>query len=75
MRPELITTSPRAATTAVLRELLLLVGEDVPLERMLPWAPLERAVVEDWARREHLHASDNLIRRRPRPSLLGERHG
>jgi hypothetical protein len=57
---------------SVLRDLLLLAGEDIPLERIGKWTPEERAQVADWAGREHLSASDNPVARRPRPSLLGE---
>lgn len=60
---------------ATLRDMLALVGEDVAVERIEKWAPLERAVVYDWAAREHLHASDNPVRRRPRPSLLADATG
>ena len=69
MRIELFADA--TATAQDLRDLLLLVGEDVPVERIGQWAPLERCVVADWAARVHLRASDNLARERPRPSLLG----
>jgi hypothetical protein len=68
MRPELLT--PRNITPEIMHDMLTVIGEDVSTERIAHWAPLERAVVYDWAVREHLHASDNLVRRRPRPSLV-----
>lgn len=69
MRPELLASLDMKPE--VLRDLLSMVGEDVSLETIAPWAPLERCLVADWAAREHLSASDSLVRRRPRPSLLG----
>lgn len=57
-------------TGPVLRDALGLVGESLPDDWVL-WTPLEAQVVCDWAMREHLHASDVPVQRRPRPSLLG----
>ena len=71
MRPELITPEGEEITPQMMRDMLALVGEEVSAERVGQWAPLERAVVYDWAYREYLRASDCLVRRRLRPSLLG----
>jgi len=67
VRPELFADGP--ISTALLGDILSLVCENLPpgADR---WTELERALVADWAAREHLRASDNLVRRRPRPSLL-----
>jgi hypothetical protein len=70
VRPELLT--PAELTPEMTGHLLAMVGGDVDVAVIQTWAPLELAVVADWAIREHLAASDVLIRRRPRPSLLGE---
>lgn len=71
MRPELLTPAVEI-TPVIIRDMLALVGhKGVTIERIEQWAPLEQAVVYDWAAREYLHASDNPVRRRPRPSLLG----
>ena len=72
MRPELLT--PEELDEEVLCAALGLVGESVTYEAIGRWAPLERAIAYDWAMREHLSASDNPTRRRPRPAgLLGEK--
>jgi hypothetical protein len=39
-------------------------------EQTAAWTRLERVTAYDWAMREHLAASDNLLRRRARPSFL-----
>ena len=71
MRPELITPDGEEITPQIMRDMLALVGENVSTEDIRKWAPLERAVVYDWASRVHLRASDCIVRARPRPSLLG----
>jgi hypothetical protein len=71
MRPELLTPAGDIMPET-LRDMLALVGENVSAKRIEKWAPLEMAVVYDWAVREHLHASDNNVRRRQRPSLLAD---
>jgi hypothetical protein len=68
MRPELLT--PRKVTTKIMHDMLTVIGEDVSTERIERWAPLEAAVVYDWACREYLRASDNSVRARPRPFLM-----
>jgi hypothetical protein len=52
------------------RDVLLLVGLRMPLVTLRKWPrrDLHRALL--WAGREHLHASDNPVRRLPRPSFL-----
>lgn len=72
MRPELLTPKDEIIP-ATLRDMLALVGcKGATTEQIEKWAPLEQAVVYDWAAREYLHASDNPVRRRPRPSLIGD---
>lgn len=56
---------------SIVRDLLLLAGEDIPLDRITGWSAEDRAKVTEWAGREHLNASDNPVERRPRPSVLG----
>lgn len=51
-------------------DLLLLVSVDVPAGQVARWTALERLLAYDYAIREHLAASDNLVRRRQRPSFL-----
>jgi hypothetical protein len=54
-------------TVEVLRVTLSVIG-DRPCTRCIgEWTDLERRIVYDWARREHLAASDHPVRRRPRP--------
>jgi len=74
VRPELLTPDGEEITPQILRDMLALIGEAATMpstERIKRWSPLERAVVYDWAAREHLRASDCPVRRRPRPALLG----
>jgi hypothetical protein len=70
MRPTLL--EPEGPVTAdLVCDALGLVMEDPPeFEEVCKWSPLEMAVVYDWAIREHLHASDNIVRRRQRPRLI-----
>lgn len=76
MRPELL--QPRnhlgdpadSVSPATLRNVLLLAGHDVTETAIVPWTQLERLLAYDYAMREHLHASDNPIRRRPCPSFV-----
>jgi hypothetical protein len=64
---------PGGIDAEMLRDVILLAGGPaVPPERLARWTDLERLLAYDWAAREHLHASDNRTRRRPRPSFLGE---
>lgn len=68
MRPELL-ASPEESI-GVLLDLLGLAGVTVPREAAEMWTPLERCLAADWAAREHLAASDNMNRRRPKPSFV-----
>jgi len=56
---------------AVVRDLLLVAGDDVPLEVISGWSSGQRTEVADWAAAEHLHASDNDVMRLRRPPVLG----
>ncbi len=63
---------PRGALTAdLLVDMLGLVSLAAPIEVVQEWTEFERLLAYDWAAREHLRASDNIVRRRPRPWLLG----
>jgi hypothetical protein len=54
----------------VLRDLLLVAGEDIPLDRIAGWSREDRVKVADWASREHLSSADNPVERHPRPPVL-----
>jgi hypothetical protein len=62
-------------TDRLLLNMLSLVGEnDQAPADVREWSEFERLIVADWAIREHLRASDNQVRSRPRPAgLLGVR--
>lgn len=60
------------ASPRVLADILSLVGYDVEPETIERWTLQKRVEVEVWACREHLVASDNPLRRHPRPSWLPE---
>jgi hypothetical protein len=50
---------------------LVLPGRAMPsLTEIERWTSIEMLLVYDWAMREHLRASDALVRRRERPRLL-----
>lgn len=57
-------------TDKLLADALSLVGAVIPAVRSL--TKYERILAYDWAMREHLRASDNLCRARPRPSFIQE---
>lgn len=61
----------RDLTPKIVADLLSLVCVDAgsPAD----WSPVELRIAYDWAIREHLHASDNVVRRRPRPWFLDAR--
>lgn len=64
--------SRKPASPRVLADILSLVGFDVEPEVVEGW-PLEKRVeAEVWACREHAVASDNPLRRHPRPEWLPE---
>ena len=54
----------------VLSDLLLLVGETVPVERMRKWSQKDREEVARWAGLVHLQASDNDVDVPERPAFL-----
>lgn len=71
MRPEF--WEPSAELSADdLRNVLLVVCADVPVDVIEGWTEHERMLAYDWAAREHLAASDNPVKRRPRPSFLSQ---
>ncbi len=54
-----------------LRDLLSLVLKGPPsIEVMRFWTPKMREEAEEWASREHLAASDNPVKRIPKPTCL-----
>jgi hypothetical protein len=67
---------PRGELSAALvGDCLMLIGL-VPPDHIGRWTRNELLLVYDYAMREHAHASDNIVRRRPRPALLeGSRVG
>ena len=74
IRPELLWDED--SSPELLCDFLLLVGEYVPVETIASWAPMERAIVGDWAARTHMDASDNRVKLRRRPAgLLGTENG
>jgi hypothetical protein len=56
--------------TTLLQDVLLMVNVDLPRELLCRWSVQERAIVEDWACRLHLRASDNIVRVPPKPDLV-----
>lgn len=69
--------SPRAGLlTEVVHSVLELVIHDQTLPTLQDvesWTWNERAMAYDWAWRIHLRASDNPVRRRPRPTFTVRR--
>lgn len=57
-------------TDQSLMTVLQLVDEHPSPDAIQKLTAMERIVVYDWAIREHLRASDNIVRRRERPSVL-----
>jgi len=53
----------------VVGNVLTLVGTYVSSFRIGFWSELEKLQAYDWAMREHLSASDNPVRRRPKPDF------
>jgi hypothetical protein len=58
-------------TPEVVGNALSLVGAKFPMFMITSWTKNERALVYDWAMREHFSASDNKIARREKPYLVG----
>jgi hypothetical protein len=54
----------------IVQDALLVAGVVVKLHVIEAWGENQRAVAYDWAMREHFHASDSPIGRRPRPAFL-----
>ncbi len=63
-------TPQNELTPEVLVDVLGLVSITVSKATTSTWTEIERLIAWDWAMREHLHASDNIIRRRPKPSFV-----
>jgi len=57
-------------TLELVRDVLSLVGPPVPDGVVDGWTRFEQLLAYDWAIREYLAASDNRVRRRPRPSFV-----
>jgi hypothetical protein len=67
MRLEFMEPEPGKQTPAMIRDLMGLVGVQITLATLEEWTWTERVIAFDWAIREHLAASDNPVRRRPKP--------
>jgi hypothetical protein len=52
---------------AVLQDLLLVAGARVPLSAVRNWTAAEYRAAQEWAAAEHLSASDNPVKRLPKP--------
>lgn len=60
-------------TDEQLQDAISLADDVVPHAAELQrWTDSERALVYDWAMREHLRACGNAVQRRPRPWILGQ---
>lgn len=70
MRPTLLDPPGELTDDLLCNVVLPLVCVSLPMERAARLTELERLLAYDWAMREHLRASDNVIRRRERPSFL-----
>lgn len=57
-------------TPEIVGDMLLLAAVDIPPHIIAVWTPNELALAYDWAAREHLSASDNSVRRRPKPWFI-----
>jgi hypothetical protein len=69
-RPEFLVPAGEI-TDDLLGDMLRIAGaEPPPAAALAGLTEFERMLAYDWAAREHLRASDNLVRRRPRPSFL-----
>lgn len=71
MRPDML--EPAGGLSAsVVAYALALADVTVPEAAAERWTRFEQLTAYDWAMRVHLHASDNLIRVRPRPSFIDD---
>jgi hypothetical protein len=69
--PDDLAASVADVAPGLLRDILLVVGEDVPADVIAGWTGGQRHDVARYAAAEHLHASDNDdVRRLPRPAVL-----
>lgn len=58
---------PGRQTPEMIRDLMALVGVQIPVETLREWTRTELVVAFDWAIREHLAASDNAVQCRKKP--------
>lgn len=61
---------PDDVAAEVVRDMLLLVSVEIPLDVVAAWTPYQRREAADWAGIEHLHASDNDVERLPKPECV-----
>jgi hypothetical protein len=67
-RPEFLAPAGGLTTEVVCNALRLAMREPVPPAVIVGrWTEHERMLAYDWAMREHLRASDSLVRPRPQP--------
>lgn len=64
------TIRERRRDPAFVRDVLLLVGLNVPVEVIAAQTPQDRERTVEWAAKEHLRASDNPVRRKPKPDWV-----
>jgi hypothetical protein len=64
------TIRERRRDPAFVRDVLLLVGLNVPVDLIAVQTPGDRERAVEWAGREHLGASDNPVRRKPKPEWI-----
>jgi len=64
------TSGERRRDPAFVRDVLTLAGLDVPVEVIAVQTPHDRESAVEWAAKEHLGASDNPVRRRPKPDWI-----
>lgn len=57
-------------SSAIIRDMLLLVDIDVPVEMIMTWTCQQRDQAEDWAAAVHLEASDNDVKVPSKPEFL-----
>jgi hypothetical protein len=65
-----MTADREPAPTEVVRDLLLLCGVSVPVEIVAAQTPQDRLMAQRWAAAEHMSASDNPVRRKPKPAWV-----
>lgn len=67
MRPDFHEPSGKLTADLVLDMLGLVTDPPPPLEIIKKWTKMELLMAYDWAVREHMAASDNIVKRRERP--------